>query len=153
MAVIIPQFRTEFTEQEVTPVTESPTVIGLVGWSDAAGNQLPAGVALPAKGSLTLVQDSDDDKQFGLLANLGVNNYTPPDGTIPRALAAIRANAQVSVVVAMADTDDPAQVDVLAAISLLLEAESAVKAKPDLIVVPDETWEGGNVTLLLQLLQ
>lgn len=145
MAVIVPQFRTQFTDQEITPITESPTVIGLVGWSDAAGNQLPAAVALPAKGSLTLSVSTDDDKQFGLLANLGVVNYVPPDGTIPRALAAIRANSEVRVVVAMADVADPSDADIVAAISRLLEAESAVKAKPDFIIVPEKTWVGGLV--------
>ena len=146
MAVVVPQFRTQFTDQEITPITESPTVIGLVGWSDADGNQLPAGVTLPAKGTLTLSVDTDDDKQFGLLANLGVNNYIVPGGTIHRALAAIRANSEVQVVVAMADIVDPSEADLLAAISRLLEAESEIKAKPDLIVVPDKTWNviGGS---------
>ena len=141
MAIIVPQFRTTFTTEEITAIQSSDTVIGLVGWGDAAGNQLPTGATLPAQGSLTLVQNPLEDGQFGLLANLGVSNYVIPDGTIPRALAAIRANAQCNVVVSMADIVDPAEADVLAAITRLLDAESEVGYKPDLIIVPEETWD------------
>ena len=141
MAIIVPQFRTTFTTEEITAIQSSDTVIGLVGWSDADGNQLPVGATLPAQGSLTLVQNPLEDGQFGLLANLGVSNYVIPDGTIPRALAAIRANAQCNVVVSMADIVDPAEADVLAAITRLLDAESETGYKPDLIIVPEETWD------------
>ena len=103
------------------------------------------GVSLPGQGDLVLTTGTEEDKQFGLLANLGVANYAAPDGTLPRALAAIRANVDVNVIVSMADIADPTEAEILAAVSRLLEAESEVGKQPDFIVVPGQTWDGGLV--------
>ena len=147
----------EGTTARTTP-THSPTVIALVGTTGAtaANNQLPAGqTAVPAVGTLTRVRNKQESLMFGMLTNPAVPNYTPPTGTLPRALAAIYANGESDVIVYNVGTsmDQPTDVPshdtkVTAGLDKQLEAESLFGSEdiPKIWVVPEQTWniKGGG---------
>ena len=114
---------------EITTTTSSPAVvpagrvvIGLVGTATTGATE--------AVGSMKL------------LSNASQAGYGST-GTIPQALAGIAANANTHVIVVRVQ-DTPNEAQLVAGIVQLETAEGAFGERPDFIMCPGFTWDGGS---------